>query len=76
VRIDNELLSQWEKFSEDTKIEKVELETFGGKTTQCKVKPIKDSKYEGKGIIRTPEKIQLNLEIKKGELVRVKPVVD
>jgi hypothetical protein len=76
VRIDNELLSQWEEFSEDTKIEKVELETFGGKTTQCKVKPIKDSKYEGKGIIRTPEKIQLNLEIKKGELVRVKPVVD
>jgi len=76
VRIDKELLSQWEELSEDTKIEKVEVETFDGKTIQCKVKPIKDSKYEGKGIIRMPEKIQLNLEVKKGELVRVKPIVD
>jgi hypothetical protein len=76
VRIDSDLLSQWEELSEDTKIEKVEVETFDGKTTQCKVKPIKDSKYKGKGIIRTPEKIQLNLEVKKGELVRVKPIVD
>lgn len=76
VRIDNEILSQWEEFSEDQKIEKVEVETFDGKTTQCKVKPIKDSKYKEKGIIRMPEKIQHDLEIKKGELIRVKPVVD
>jgi hypothetical protein len=76
VRIDSEMLSQWAELSEDTKIEKVEVETFDGKTTRCKVKPIKDSKYKGKGIIRTPEKIRLNLEVKKGELVRVKPVVD
>ncbi|MCK4313319.1 hypothetical protein KAW04_01005, partial [Candidatus Bathyarchaeota archaeon] len=58
------------------KIEEVEVETFDGKTSRCKVKPIKDSKYEGKGIIRMPEKIQLNLEIEKGELIRVKPAVD
>ena len=76
VRVDREMLSQWEEISNDTKIEQVEVETFGGNTTTCKIKPIKDSKYEGKGIIRMPEKIQLILEIKKGELVRVKPVVD
>jgi predicted regulator of Ras-like GTPase activity (Roadblock/LC7/MglB family) len=76
VRIDSETLSQWEEFSDGTKIEEVEVETFDGKTTRCKVKPIKDSKYKGKGIVRMPEKIQLDLEIKKGELVRVKPVVD
>lgn len=76
VRIDSELLSQWEEFSDGKKIEKVEVETFDGKTTQCKVKPIKNSEYEEKGIIRTPEKIQLNLNVKKGELVRVKPIVD
>jgi len=75
VRIDSEMLLQWEEFSGSTRIDQVEVETFGGKTTQCKVKPIKDSKYEGKGIIRMPEKIQLNLEVRKGELVRVKPLV-
>ncbi len=74
VRIDSEILSQWEEVYDGAKIEQAEVETFYGKTTICKVKPIKDSKYAGKGIIRTPEKIQLNLEIKKGELVRVKPV--
>ena len=76
VRIDKEILSQWEELYEDKKINMVEIETFDGKTTTCKAKPIKDSKYEGKGIIRMPEKIQLTLEIKRGELVRVKPVID
>lgn len=76
VRIDSDLLSQWEEISGSMKIEEVEVETFDGKTSRCKVKPIKDSKYEGKGIIRMPEKIQLNLEIEKGELIRVKPAVD
>ncbi|MGQ9507392.1 MAG: hypothetical protein ACUVTB_05985, partial [Candidatus Bathycorpusculaceae bacterium] len=75
VRIDSEILSQWEKLYEDRKIEEVEIETFDGKTTTCKVKPIKDSKYEGKGVIQMPEKVQLALEIKKGELVRAKPII-
>jgi len=76
VRIDSEILSQWEELYEGKKIEEVEIETFDGKTTQCKVKPIKDSKYEGKGIIQMPEKIQLALEIRKGELVRAKPIIE
>jgi predicted regulator of Ras-like GTPase activity (Roadblock/LC7/MglB family) len=75
VRIDSTILSQWEKLYEDQKIEEVEIETFDGKTTRCKVKPIKDSKYEGKGVIQMPEKVQLALEIKKGELVRAKPII-
>jgi hypothetical protein len=76
ARIDSETLTQWEDLYNGKKVEEVEVETFDGKTTQCKIKPIKDSKYEGKGIIRMPDKIQLKLEIKKGELVRVKPIVD
>jgi predicted regulator of Ras-like GTPase activity (Roadblock/LC7/MglB family) len=76
VRIDSEMLSQWKEISDSTRIEQVDVETFDGKTMQCKVKPIKDSKYVGKGIIRMPEKIQLNLEVRKGELVRVKPIID
>ena len=75
VRIDREILSQWEELYEGKKIGEVEIETFDGKMTQCKVKPIKSSKYEGKGIIQMPEKIQSALEIKKGELVRVKPII-
>jgi hypothetical protein len=76
VRIDNEILSQWEELYVDKKIVEVEVGTFDGKTTRCKVKPIKGSKYEGKGIIQMPEKMQLELEIKKGELVRVKPIIE
>ncbi|MEM2995165.1 MAG: hypothetical protein QXI91_04015 [Candidatus Bathyarchaeia archaeon] len=76
VRIDNAILSQWESLYQDIKIEEVEIETFDGKTIRCKVKPIKDSKYEGKGIIQIPEKMQITLEIKKGELVKAKPVIE
>ena len=76
VRIDNDLLVQWEELFEGKKIEMAEIETFGGKSIQCKVKPIKNSKYEGQGKIQLPHKIQTALEIKKGELVRVKPVID
>jgi len=76
VRVDNETLAQWENMFKGKKIEYVEIETFDGKTTKCKVKPIKDSKYLGKGIVQIPEKMQLTLEIKKGELVRVKPIIE
>lgn len=76
VRIDSEILSQWEELYEGRKIEEVEIGTFDGKTMRCKVKTIKDSKYEGKGIIQMPEKLQLALEIKKGELVRAKPIIE
>jgi hypothetical protein len=76
VRIDSELLSQWEELYEGRKIEEVEIGTFDGKTMRCKVKTIKDSKFEGKGMIQMPEKVQTALEIRKGELVRAKPIIE
>jgi predicted regulator of Ras-like GTPase activity (Roadblock/LC7/MglB family) len=76
VRIDSETLLQWEELYKDRKIEEVEIATFDGKTMRCKVKTIKDSKYELKGIMQIPEKIQHALEIRKGELVRAKPIVE
>jgi predicted regulator of Ras-like GTPase activity (Roadblock/LC7/MglB family) len=76
VRIDSEILSKWGELCEGKKIEELEIETFDGKKSQCKVKPIKDSKYEGRGIIQMPQKIQLALEIKKGELVRARPIIE
>jgi predicted regulator of Ras-like GTPase activity (Roadblock/LC7/MglB family) len=76
VRIDGDTMSQWTELYEDKKIEEVTIETFGGKSTRCRLKPVKDSKYEGKGIIQIPEKIQQSLEIRKGELVRVRPIIE
>ena len=76
TRIDNDMLLQWKELCEDRDIEEVEIETFTGKKIRCKVKPIKDSKYKGKGKIQMPEKIQDALDIRKGELVKVKPVIE
>jgi predicted regulator of Ras-like GTPase activity (Roadblock/LC7/MglB family) len=76
VRIDSEMIAKWEELYEGCKIEEIEIGTFDGKTLRCKVKAIKDSKYEGKGVIQMPEKVQLALEIKKGELVRTKPIIE
>jgi len=76
VRIDGDTMSNWTELYEDKKIEEVTIETFGGKSTRCKLKPIKDSKFEGKGIIQIPERIQQSLDIRKGELVRVKPIIE
>lgn len=75
VRIANEILTEWENTSGRKPIENVEIETFDGKTTQCKVKPIKTSMYDGKGVVQIPEKIQRTLKIKSGELVKVRPVI-
>jgi hypothetical protein len=76
VRIDKAVITQWNDLYGDKKIEEVDLETIVGKTTRCKFKPIKDSKHKEKGIIQMPEKIQLTLEVAKGELVMVKPAVE
>jgi hypothetical protein len=76
VRIDNEIITQWSDLYGDKKLREVNLETLSGKTTRCKFKPIKSSKQSGKGVIGIPEKIQLTLEISKGELVMVKPIIE
>jgi hypothetical protein len=76
VRVDKDVLLSWKEKYDDRRIEEAEIETFGGKSIRCKLKPIKDAKYEGKGVIQTPEKIQAILQIRKGELVRVKPVIE
>ena len=76
VRIDNEVIAQWNDLYGDKKLHEVNLETLSGKITRCKFKPIKSSKHSGKGVIGIPEKIQLTLETSKGELVMVKPIVE
>ena len=76
VRIDNSIIEQWKDLYGDRIIEEVELDALNGKTIRCKFSPIKDSKYQGKGVIQIPDKIQVAMETNKGKLVMVKPVVE
>lgn len=73
VQIDLEILEQWSQLLNRKSVGEVEIEAVGGKVAQCRVKEINDPKLKGKGIIRMPEKIRKTLEVKNGELVKVKP---
>jgi len=90
VQIDAETLMEWTNNNdlrarmkaaitrgENTQesIDHIKIETFGGNSTLCKVKEINDQKLKGKNMIRIPEKICNTLEIKKGDLVKVKPIL-
>jgi predicted regulator of Ras-like GTPase activity (Roadblock/LC7/MglB family) len=89
VQIDTEILKDWTNNSDPRArvkaaitgeqdvqkiIEHVEIETFAGNSKLCKVKEIDDQKLKGKNMIRIPEKVCDTLEIKKGDLVTVKPL--
>jgi len=75
VQVDQEILNRWRELLSTKDVDGVEIESFAGKTAQCKVKRISDSKLEGMGLIRIPEKTCQTLEVRKGELVRVKPII-
>jgi predicted regulator of Ras-like GTPase activity (Roadblock/LC7/MglB family) len=75
VYISEDVMSQWGNLLDGKEIDLVEVESFNGKTKQCKVKTLNDSKLENKAVIRIPEKVCQTLDIKKGELVRVKPLI-
>jgi hypothetical protein len=76
VRVDQEVIKQWNELYGDMKLSEVEVEALNGKAVRCKFTKIKKSKDAGKGIIKMPEKIQLTLETQKGELVTVKPIIE
>lgn len=66
VRIDRQTLLSW-----GGEIKEVEIETVKGKKKRCKVEPVEVAK---KGVVQVPDKMQIHLVIRKGELVMVKPV--
>jgi len=76
VEIDPQVLNAWSQDYDDVEIREVEIKAFNGNSTQCRAKPIKDSKLEGKGLIRIPEKVCQALEVRKGELVKVSPLIE
>ncbi len=75
VQLDADILKRWSALLEIKKIDEVDIETFSGKTARCTAKLINDSKLEGRGLIRIPEKTCQLLDVRRGELVRVKPVI-
>jgi len=75
VQISEDIMSQWEELLDGKEINLVEVESFNGKTSECKVKTLDDSKLGNKAVIRIPEKLCQTLDVKKGELVRIKPVI-
>jgi hypothetical protein len=75
VQLDVEILKRWGEELNLDSIDEVDVETFSGKTVRCKAKVISDPKLEGRGLVRIPEKACQSLDVRRGELVRVKPVV-
>jgi len=74
VQLDADILKRWGDELDVEEIKQVDVETFSGKSVRCKVKVINDAKLEGRGLIRIPEKACDSLDVRRGELVRVKPV--
>jgi len=90
VQIDTEILRQW-TMDDDPRarvkaaitgehppqrsIEHVKIETFNGHSTLCKVKEIDDQRLKGKNLIRIPEKVCETLEVRRGDLVKVQPLL-
>jgi len=74
VQLDAEILKRWSEELDVENIGEVDVETFSGRTIRCKTKVINDPKLEGRGLIRIPEKACQSLDVRRGELVRVKPV--
>jgi hypothetical protein len=75
VQLDAEILKRWSDELNVENVDEVDVETFSGKAVRCKTKVINDAKLEGRGLIRIPEKACQSLDVRRGELVRVKPVV-
>ncbi|MCW4028625.1 MAG: hypothetical protein NWE92_03135 [Candidatus Bathyarchaeota archaeon] len=74
VRVNSDTITEWNQLLWGKSITHVTIETLEGKTVTCKIKPQKE--FSAKGIIQIPEKILNSLQIRKGELVMVRPVLE
>jgi hypothetical protein len=79
ARVDQKLLSEWQKEFAVEKIESIEIQTPNGKTLQCNVKPIMKLPFiaaqSKMNVIQISRKTQATLEIRKGDEVKVKPLI-
>jgi hypothetical protein len=73
VRIDSEVVADWQSHYGSKQLTRVKVETLEGKAVTCKFKPQKDGKANIKGVIQIPEKLLQTLQSNRGMLVMVKP---
>ncbi len=76
VRIDGDVVDGWNKLFEGKVIDHIIIETLRFKIVRCKFKPIKESKVSSKGLVQLPEKVMQALEVNRGDLVMVKPIIE
>jgi len=74
VEVDYGILSQWSRLLNVKSSDEVDIESVDGIIVRCKVKAMSNSEEEDRGLIRISEKICQMLNVKKGELVKVKPI--
>ncbi|MGD6933446.1 MAG: hypothetical protein ACQCN5_04485 [Candidatus Bathyarchaeia archaeon] len=75
VRIDADVITSWDQLYEGRFIDHVTVESLKMKKITCKFKPIKETRNTAKGIVQVPERILQTLEVSKGELVMITPVI-
>ena len=77
INVDRVLIGQWKELYGDKHIENATVEDIStGKRIRCKFQPIKNEKLEGQNVVLIPNRIRSKLEIKKGAMVRIRPVIE
>jgi len=75
--IDRALVVEWAETYGDWPINRVKLEVPStGKSLECKFRPYKEGKNEGKGIVQISEKLQTALRIHKDSSLIIRPVLE
>jgi hypothetical protein len=77
VYVDRALLGEWKELFGDKPIEEAMVESpETSKKYSCRFQPIRSQKLEGKNVILVPDRIQRKLEIKRGAIVLIRPIVE
>jgi hypothetical protein len=76
VWLDRALIGEWrERYGANSIEEVIVSNVETKKTVRCKFEAIKNSKFDGLGIIQVSNRVQASLGAKKGSTVIVKPVI-
>ncbi len=76
ILVDRALIGEWKERYGNKEIEEVTVENISTKKRlKCSIQAIKDSKLEGQGVVQIPTRLQAALEIRKGEVVRIRPIL-
>ena len=72
VRIDLEVVEKWQELYGEKDFSMVSIENLEGKIVKCKFR----TKSNANGMIQIPDRILQALQVSKGKLVMVKPVIE